>query len=109
MEFAIRLVVAILPVLTRFVCWFAPPELIAFVMNNEEHTHGHESRRKDEDQNPATQGLNHPSPRGGRLCIAKRATLGEQRKRDGQHDQSHQRNAKKQASLDLHHSPSLLT
>ena len=103
MEFSIRLVVAILPVLTRFVCLFAPLELIALVMNNENHAYGHERGRNDKDQYATAQGLNHASARRRGLRIAERATLAERWKGEGKHNQSHQRDAKKQMrSLDLH-------
>src|SRR5579864_250922 len=105
MEFAIRFVLAILPVLTGFFCLSAPLELISFVMNDKNHTHRHERGRNDKDQNPTAQGLNHSSSCGGSLGVAKCAILGKYWKRDGQHNQSHQRAAKKKTPFDLHLSP----
>jgi hypothetical protein len=51
------------------------------VMNDENHSHRHERRRNDKDQNATTQGLNHSSACRGSLGVAERAVLGEPRER----------------------------
>src|SRR5580704_17525599 len=90
MEFAIRLVVAILPVFYR---GLLPLKPIVPSTHDENHTNGSHCGRNDHDQNTTAQSLNHPCPGGGHLSITKRTVLGKSRYRQQQHKQSCQCNA----------------
>ena len=87
---AVTSAVAMLPVLARFAPRVAASNLIALAMQDKNHANGSERRRDDQDQYPAAQCLNHPRPRGSRLSVAKRATLGESRHGGQQQDQYRQ-------------------
>src|SRR4029077_11272740 len=61
----------------RFIGAVDASELISLVVNNENHSNGHQCRWKYKDQNPAAQRLNHSCPRGGSLGVAQRTALRE--------------------------------
>jgi hypothetical protein len=87
MEFAIRLVVAILPVFYRGLVSLKP---IVLATHNENHANGSQRRRNNKDQNPTLQCLNHSSARGSRLSITEGTILRKSRHGGEQQGQSRQ-------------------
>ena len=81
----------VLPVLPGIVVRFRAPDLIALAEHDKNHANRSQRGRANQDENSASQGLNHFRSGGCSLRITKRAALSGSRDRRQQEDQSHER------------------